>query len=65
MKDLQPNILDDYEHLVTNAMKRWGGEADFPVMEGVKREDLDDYLLNTNASWTVREVKKHSSPSME
>ena len=42
MKDLQPNILDDYEHLVTNAMKRWGGEADFPVMEGVKREDLDD-----------------------
>lgn len=45
MKDLQPNILDDYEHLVTNAMKRWGGEADFPVMEGVKREDLDDYLF--------------------
>lgn len=45
MKDLQPNILDDYEHLVTNAMKRWGGEADFPVMEGVEREDLDDYLF--------------------
>lgn len=45
MKDLQPNILDDYEHLVTNAMKRWVGEADFPVMEGVKREDLDDYLF--------------------
>lgn len=45
MKDLQPNILDDYEHLVTNTMKRWGAEPDFPSMEGVNNEELDDYLF--------------------
>lgn len=45
MKDLQPNILDDYEHLVTNAIKRWGTEPDFPAMDGVESEDLEDYLF--------------------
>lgn len=45
MKDLQPNILDDYEHLVTNAIKRWGAKSNFPAMEGMNREDLDDYLF--------------------
>lgn len=45
MKDLKPNILDDYEHLVTNAIKRWGGEPDFPTMDGVSAEELDDYLF--------------------
>lgn len=45
MKDLQPNILDDYEHLVTNAIKRWGEEPDFPKLENASSEDLDDYLF--------------------
>lgn len=45
MKDLQPNILDDYEHLVANAIKRWGAEPDFPTREEVSNEDLDDYLF--------------------
>lgn len=45
MKDLQPNILDDYEHLVSNTIKRWGGEPDFPTIEGVNSEELDDYLF--------------------
>lgn len=45
MKDLQPNILDDYEHLVSNTIKRWGGEPDFPTIEGVNIEELDDYLF--------------------
>ncbi len=45
MKDLQPNILDDYEHLVTNAMKRWGTEPDFPTREESNGEDLDNYLF--------------------
>lgn len=45
MKDLQPNILDDYEHLVSNTIKRWGGEPDFPTIKGVNSEELDDYLF--------------------
>lgn len=45
MKDLQPNILDDYQHLVANAIEQWGAESDFPVMDGVDREELDDYLF--------------------
>ena len=45
MKDLQPNILNDYEHLITRAIERWGEEDDFPVLEGLERKALDDYLF--------------------
>lgn len=45
MKDLQPNILNDYEHLITRAIERWGEEKDFPVLEGLERKALDDYLF--------------------
>lgn len=45
MKDLQPNILNDYEHLITRAIERWGEEEDFPVLEGLERKALDDYLF--------------------
>ena len=45
MKDLQPNILNDYEHLITHAIERWGEEDDFPVLEGLERKALDDYLF--------------------
>lgn len=45
MKDLQPNILNDYEHLITRAMERWGEEDDFPVLESSERKALDDYLF--------------------
>lgn len=45
MKDLQPNILNDYEHLITRAIERWGEEEDFPVLEGLERKTLDDYLF--------------------
>ena len=45
MKDLQPNILNDYEHLITRAIERWGEEEDFPVLEGLERKALDNYLF--------------------
>ena len=45
MKDLQPNILNDYEHLITRAIECWGEEEDFPVLEGLERKALDDYLF--------------------
>ena len=49
MKDLQPNILNDYEHLITRAIEHWGEEEDFPVLEGLERKALDDYLFEYQA----------------
>lgn len=46
MKELQPDILNDYEHLILRGIDLHGGEASFPTLEesGVARKDLEDYL---------------------
>lgn len=46
MKELQPNILNDYEHRILNTIERHGGEEGFPLMEsyGVEREALEAFL---------------------
>lgn len=46
MKDLQPDILNDYEHLILRGLERHVNDAGFPSMEshGVERKDLEDYL---------------------
>ena len=45
MKELQVNILDDYEHLITGAIDRHGNESSFPKMEeNITRKELEDYL---------------------
>lgn len=45
MKELQVNILDDYEHLITGAIDRHGDESSFPKMEeNITRKELEDYL---------------------
>lgn len=51
MKELHPNILDDYEHQVNKLIELHREESDFPEMEsfGVNRELLDDYLFNYQA----------------
>ena len=48
MKDLQPTILDDYEHRVNLAIEHHQDEDGFPSMEayGITREELDDYLFD-------------------
>lgn len=48
MKDLQPNILDDFEHRIIRTMERHGNEPDFPTLEAshVTREQLDSYLFD-------------------
>lgn len=47
MKELQPNILDDYEHLITRGIDNHGREAGFPQLEaaGIERQQLDDFLF--------------------
>lgn len=51
MKDLQPNISDDFEHRVASAIEHHGDEDGFPQMEtyGVTRGQLDDYLFDYQA----------------
>ncbi len=51
MKDLQPNILADYEHRITLAIERHHDEAGFPQMESfrIDRSMLDDYLFDYQA----------------
>lgn len=46
MKELQPDILNDYEHLVIRGIDHHGGEEGFPSMEDSKivRKDLEDFL---------------------
>ena len=44
-------ILDDFEHKVTNKMQKYGDEPDFPKLEnyGLTRMELDDYLFDKQA----------------
>lgn len=51
MKDLQPNILNDYEHRVTRLIEKHGHRPDFPQMadHGVTQEELDDFLFDYQA----------------
>ncbi|MBM6992745.1 MAG: hypothetical protein I3J02_05690 [Prevotella sp.] len=51
MKDLQPNILDDYEHRINRLIETHQGEEGFPRMETyhISRQDLDDYLFDYQA----------------
>ena len=52
MKKLQPNLLDDYEHLISRGIELHSGEAGFPQMEeaGITREELDDFLFEVQSA---------------
>lgn len=46
MKELQPDILNDYEHLIIRGIDRHADAEGFPALEGhnVERKELEDYL---------------------
>lgn len=46
MKDLEPNILNDYEHRIARIIEHYGDEENFPRMGqyGVVRDELDSFL---------------------
>ncbi len=48
MKELQPNVLNDYEHRVLALIARHEGEAGFPRPEdyGLEKKAVDDYLYD-------------------
>ena len=51
LREPEKQILDDFEHKVTNKMQKYGDEPDFPKLEnyGLTRMELDDYLFNKQA----------------
>lgn len=51
LREPEKQILDDFEHKVTNKMQKYGDEPDFPKLEnyGLTRMELDDYLFDTQA----------------
>ena len=51
LRESEMQILDDFEHKVTNKMQKYGDEPDFPKLEnyGLTRMELDDYLFDKQA----------------
>lgn len=51
LREPEKQILDDFEHKVTNKMQKYGDETDFPKLEnyGLTRMELDDYLFDKQA----------------
>ena len=51
LREPAKQILDDFEHKVTNKMQKYGDEPDFPKLEnyGLTRMELDDYLFDKQA----------------
>lgn len=51
LREPEKQILDDFEHKVTNKMQKYGDEPDFPKLEnyGLNRMELDDYLFDKQA----------------
>lgn len=51
LREPEKQILDDFEHKVTNKMQKYGDEPDFPKLEnyGLTRIELDDYLFDKQA----------------
>ena len=51
LREPEKQILDDFEHKVTNKMQKYGDEPDFPELEnyGLTRMELDDYLFDKQA----------------
>jgi len=51
LREPEKQILDDFEHKVTNKIEKYGDRPDFPKLEnyGITRMDLDDYLFDKQA----------------
>lgn len=51
LREPEKQILDDFEHKVTNKMQKYGDEPDFPKLKnyGLTRMELDDYLFDKQA----------------
>ena len=60
LREPEKQILDDFEHKVTNKIEKYGANADFPKFEnyGITRMDLDDYLFDKQAIFDMGGSKR-------
>ena len=51
LKDPEKEFFNDFEHKVTDKMKKYADRVDFPKVEdyGITRMELDDYLFDKQA----------------
>ena len=49
LREPEKQILDDFEHKVTNKMQKYGDEPDFPKLENYGLTRMDDYLFDKQA----------------
>ena len=51
LKDPEKEFFNDFEHKVTDKMKKYADRQDFPKVEdyGITRMELDDYLFDKQA----------------
>jgi|LAHS01.1.fsa_nt_gb hypothetical protein len=49
MKDLQPDLLNDYEHRVNRIIEKYGAQPDFPKSSDDVDATLGDYLFSYQA----------------
>ena len=65
MKELQPDLLNDYEHLITRGIERHGEVPGFPKMEdaGIERKELDDFLFEVQSALDSQGSQKALWPS--
>ena len=64
LREPEKQILDDFEHKVTNKMQKYGDEPDFPKLEnyGLTRMELDDYLFDKQAILDMGGSKRTQLP---
>ena len=48
LKDPEKEFFDDFEHKVTDKIKKYGDRPNFPKLEdyGIERMELEDYLFD-------------------
>lgn len=49
MKDLQPDLLNDFEHRVNRIIEKYGAQPDFPKAPDAEDNTLGDYLFSYQA----------------
>lgn len=61
LKDPEKEFFDDFEHKVTDKIKKYGDRPNFPKLEdyGIERMELEDYLFDKQAIMDMGGTPRH------
>ena len=61
LKDPEKEFFDDFEHKVTDKIKKYGDRSNFPKLEdyGIERMELEDYLFDKQAIMDMGGTPRH------